>query len=93
MTRSVRQKIRQGIPPVPETPAKKPADAPHRPDVDANQPLSAVLTAEHWNVVIAGLHELPMKMSGLVYAALRPQLTAQTEPPMPPPLIGDPAAL
>jgi hypothetical protein len=46
-----------------------------------NEPLSATLEAQEWNVVFAGLGELAMKYSGPVANKIRMQLSqAQTVP-------------
>ena len=53
---------------------------------DPSQPLAptalltAVLEAQEWNIVIAGLHELPMKLTRTIYDKLMYQLQ-HMEPP------------
>lgn len=49
-----------------------------RPD----QPMRVVLQAVDWNVVLAGLQELPMRVAAPVFAKIQQQLEA---PPQPPP--------
>lgn len=42
--------------------------------------VSATLTAEQWNIVLAGLNELPYRASAPVIGALMPQLQAAEQP-------------
>jgi hypothetical protein len=54
--------------------------------LDPNTPLSATLTASEWNVVLAGLDELPQKFSRAVTDKLRCQLDAAAESTAPAPI-------
>lgn len=42
----------------------------------ANQPLEVTLSAQDWNIVLAGLHELPYRMAAQVVENLRMQLNS-----------------
>jgi len=44
-----------------------------------DQPITATLPAQDWNIVFAGLGELPMKHSAPVAAKLRQQMVPQEE--------------
>lgn len=48
-------------------------------DLDANTPMSATLTAQEWNIVLAGLQELPYRVAAQVIPKLAMQL--QQTPP------------
>jgi hypothetical protein len=57
------------------------------PSYQPDQMLSATLQAQEWNIVLAGLSELPYRMSNQVIIKLQQQLQPQPGPvPMPEPV-------
>jgi len=57
---------------------------PTQPAFPDSQPVSVTLPAGQWNVVLAGLFELPYKLSAQVIADVRGQAMSQLEMPAAP---------
>ena len=47
--------------------------------IDPSTPIAVTLEAQQWNIVLAGLAELPLKFSDVIDKKLKAQLYAATE--------------
>ncbi len=50
--------------------------------IEPNRSLSAQLTAEQWNTVMAALNELPHRVARPIFDSLMAQLQQQSQPQM-----------
>lgn len=51
--------------------------------LDPSFPINVKLSAQEWNIVLAGLNELPHRVSRLVFDNIGQQLQQQSQPDLP----------